>query len=593
MSVLGSPRIYFKGQISWDPIVTNNYADLYDENSGETVFTQATNKVKAFRDEAISRVPKGIWNPHGTHRSQFFNTEVTGYDLGAGLETADPFVSAAVGLTGMLVDLEPYGSYSSQIFFDAIQFGVEGGYGIFAPRTTRFTARYINLFRNTFNTITAGIASVVWQTSFSKSEGLRVQSFNSPVLQKLAASLKEEDVLGLTVRFNAYRTIYYARADLKNGSSTYQEAAADLQKKLRNGGFQPNPARSFLVGTLGLWRKGEPPHEPGDRSLNQVTKAVGTAHARVEGNRLILDLSNSVPEIDGNLTKMNLGDLTIVAVDRATNTSTTLGTIPYSQYDRAAYEASGGVVAVTLAKGMAELASTRDLQLRNASGTLLDELPLRAIPETPNVYLDEGETANATFQVYNRGLPFHSKFSLNLYKLGEDGAPGPAQPVQTDADGILTVPLTATAGSVTSYVPSFNDEDKPSVQQGINPLLNTYMYVRVRPADTEIAQLPPTWENVYARVLANWNAMAPCMDNWLKLDDLAQIQRFSPMLKMLTDPARFEDYRFMPVTRDMSAGQRALLYKFLDAAQPVLARCPIGTPTNINFTSLSRSMRRA
>lgn len=592
MSVLASPRIYFKGHISWDPIVTNNYPDLYDENSGETVFAQATNKVKVFRDEAISRVPKGIWNPHGTHRSQFFDTEVTGYDLGAGLETADPFVSAAVELTGMLVDLEPYGATTSQIFFDSIKFGVEGGYGIFAPRTTRFTARYINFSRNSFNKMIAGVASVVWQTSFSKSDGLRVESFNSPILQKLSAALKEEDVLGLTVRFNAYRTVYYGRDDLKNGSSTAQEAALDLQKKLQNGGFQPNPARSLLVGTLGLWRKGEPAHEPGDRSLNQIPNShVATAHARVDGNRLILDLSNSICEIDANLTKMDLGDLTIVAIDPVTKTSTTLGTIAYSQYNRTAYEASGGLVAIPLSDGMADLASTRNLQLRNDDGTLLNELPLRAIPQTPNVYLDEGETANATFQVYNRGLPFHAQISMNLYKVGEDGTPGPAQAVQTDVDGMLTVPLTAAAGSVISYVPSFDAEDKPS-DQGINPLVNTYMYVRVRPADTDIEHLPPTWENVYAHVLANWNAMAPCMDNWLKLDDPVQIQKFSPMLKMLTDPLRFESYRFMPVTRDMSAGQRALLYKFLDAAQPAALPSASDAPTNPNFASLSRSMRR-
>jgi hypothetical protein len=36
------------------------------------------------------------------------------------------------------------------------------------------------------------------------------------------------------------------------------------------------------------------------------------------------------------------------------------------------------------------------------------------------------------------------------------------------------------------------------------------------------------------------------------------------MLKQLTDPANFENYLFMPVTRDMSRGERALLYNFLD-----------------------------
>jgi hypothetical protein len=81
-----------------------------------------------------------------------------------------------------------------------------------------------------------------------------------------------------------------------------------------------------------------------------------------------------------------------------------------------------------------------------------------------------------------------------------------------------------------------------------------------------IVQLPPTWENVYVNVLANWNAMARCMDNWSKLDDPDQVKAYAAILKRLTDPANFEGFLFMPVTRDMSSGERALLYNFLDSS---------------------------
>jgi hypothetical protein len=101
---------------------------------------------------------------------------------------------------------------------------------------------------------------------------------------------------------------------------------------------------------------------------------------------------------------------------------------------------------------------------------------------------------------------------------------------------------------------------------GINPQVNTYMYVRARGADSAIVQLPPTWENVYVNVLANWNAMARCMDNWSKLDDPDQVKAYAAILKRLTDPANFEGFLFMPVTRDMSSGERALLYNFLDSS---------------------------
>jgi hypothetical protein len=98
--------------------------------------------------------------------------------------------------------------------------------------------------------------------------------------------------------------------------------------------------------------------------------------------------------------------------------------------------------------------------------------------------------------------------------------------------------------------------------------------------------------------------MAPCIDNWLRLNDPAQIKSFAPMLKKLTDPAAFENFRYMPVTRDLTAGARTLLYKFLDAPgiAPFAAvetaaateRRPLITsaPPTTKAAHLSQSMRR-
>ena len=47
----------------------------------------------------------------------------------------------------------------------------------------------------------------------------------------------------------------------------------------------------------------------------------------------------------------------------------------------------------------------------------------------------------------------------------------------------------------------------------------------------------------------------------------------------------------MPVTRDMSAGERALLLKFLDAPDDETAAKPVA-PQARSFTELSRAMRR-
>jgi hypothetical protein len=202
MSVLETPRLYFKGEVSWDPIVTNNYGPPppnyeYDEVNCETVLPDGStgntggaklladteNRVQAFRQNAIKTMGQiGNWNVDGTHRSNFYNTCITGCDLGSGLVTDDPVVSLPVNLTGMLVDLEPYGSWSSQLFFDAFRIGVDGGYGILAPRSARFIARAINMSRNSANQMIAGVASVVWQTSFPKQGGLELTCFDSKAL---------------------------------------------------------------------------------------------------------------------------------------------------------------------------------------------------------------------------------------------------------------------------------------------------------------------------------------------------------------------------------------------------------------------------
>jgi hypothetical protein len=596
MSVLETPRIVFRGQVTWDPIVTNNYPTNYDEDTGEAILPAAADKVKAFREQAIGQVTGGNWNPQGTHRSTFFDTTVCGFDGGAGVRTDDPFVSAAVSLTGMLVDVEPFGAFSSQLFFDVMRFGVDGGYRILAPRTSRFTARYINFMRNPANGMIAGIASVIWQASFAKADGLRVDPFDSRALQRLAAALEDDDALGLTVRFNTYRTVYFDNPDLSNTSPLTRQAQQLLASKLTAGGFQPNPARSLLVGVVGLWRKGEPAHEPSDRALLQnpalQNPPLAAAHARINRTTLSLDLSNSVRETDRAATKQDLGPLTIVAVNPRTQAATDLGSFDYSQYDRAAYEAGAGIVSVPLAEAPA---SDALLRLRAADGTpLLVETALRAIPATPNLYLDEGQSAAPAFQVYDRGVPATGALPITVYTMASDGGSIVGQQAMTtDASGVLSLPLSGTAGGgIVPYVVAA-DPSEPAPTGGIDPQSNTYMYVRTLPADVQIASLPPTWTNVYVNVLANWNAMAPCMDNWLMLNDPAQIVAYANVLRRLTDPANFEQFRFMPVTRDMSVGQRTLLHKFLDAnAPPAALAAAAAPPPRSNFADLSRAMRR-
>jgi hypothetical protein len=584
MSILETPRLLFRGRVTFDPIVTNNVPAQYDEADSKTMF-DAGEDVAAYRKAAIEAVVNGgNWNPHGTHRSTFYETSIVGVDTGNGPTVNDPIVRSPVSFTGMLVDLEPYGAFSSQLFFDAMSFGIDGGCRVLAPRTTRMTGRYINFARNTTYRYIAGLASVVWQTSFAKTTtGLRIDPHDSPALQQFAAALQHDDVLGLTVRWNAYRTLYFDSLDPANN----QMLAQRLHDDLAGGGFQPNPARSELVGVLGLWRKGEPASEPGDRAL--LTRQAGrmaSAHARLSGDRLTLDLANSVPETGVDLTKLDLGNLTAVAVAAdGTTVVATLGSFGYDAYRREAYDSAAGIVQIRLDPAAVQVAQAADIQLRQQDGTvLLAETALRAIPGTPNIYLDQGESAKVDILVLDRGRPAAAGIPVTM--ADPDAANAASVTATTDASGIATFPLTGTTGQVESFVLAAGQG--AAVPTQIDPQTTTYLYVRTLPADADVGRLAPTWANVHARVLRNWEAMAPCMDNWLVLGDADQVRSFAGVLRRLTDKANFESFRFMPVTRDMTVGERALLRAFLDG-HPVVAAAAAPPATQ---QELSRAMRR-
>lgn len=617
MSILQTPRIHFKGQMSWDPIVTNNYPSFYNEDTSQPVMTP-TETMNQFRQAAIEAAKAGNWNPHGTHRSQFFETAVSAVDLGKGLVTTDKLCGAPATLNAMLVDLEPYGACSSQLFFDSLNFGIDGGCRIVAPRNERFTARYINFARNPAGFI-AGVASVNWQTTFAKA-GLTIDAHKSDALLALQHALHEPDALGLVVSFNAYRTVYFDDASLSNSApAPAQVQKAILYRKLVAGGFQPNPARSLIVGTIGIWRQGEPRHEPGDRALLPDANAkvfVAAAHARMDKKQLTLDLSNSISETGADLQKQDLGTLQVYAVDKAKKEEQLLGSFDYASYDRAAYEAGAGIVSFPVSDIHAAYAEKTDWELRSSTqGILLSESALRVIPASPNLYLDQGQSGTSRFQVYKHGKPLHQVSDVSFFQTSADGTEITATlHLKTNAEGQVSISPATTKGQVFAYVPlPGKDAPAPDLSQGIDTQTYTYAYVRVLGADSNIAALPPTWSNVYKYVLINWNAMAPCMDNWLDLANPVDVHAYDKIIRRLTDPAAFESYMYMPVTRDLTAGQRTLLYKFLntppahlakveglvtaDAPAAVAAAVPAASPAadtekaSPNFDRLSRSLR--
>jgi hypothetical protein len=293
---------------------------------------------------------------------------------------------------------------------------------------------------------------------------------------------------------------------------------------------------------------------------------VASAHARLADNLLTVDLSNSISETGPDLAKQKLGKLHFVTVDVTGSTIMELGSIGEADYDSTAYVASSGIVTLAVDPDAAAFAATNDIQLRNDDGKggygttiYLAEQALRAIPTQPNLYINEGDNVETTVQVFSRGAPAGAGIEVNMVG-------GPSATISatatTDAGGVATLPYSGPQfGAVEGFV--LLPGSDPVLPAGIDPLVTTYMYIRSLPLDDDTAGLDPSWANVYGKVLCNWQAMAPCMDNWLDLGNEAQVRAYGSLIRKLTDPANFEIYKYMPVTRDMTSGERTLLYKFL------------------------------
>ena len=297
-------------------------------------------------------------------------------------------------------------------------------------------------------------------------------------------------------------------------------------------------------------------------------------------DRLTLDLANSIPETGLDLTKADLGDLTAVAVAPDGKTVVaTLGTFGYRRLSPRGLRRDGGHRHPSRSiRPPREGGRDADIQLRQEDGTvLLAETALRAIPADAEHLSRRGRNGDARRSRCSIAAGRRARASTSRWPIPTRSTAASVTRA-TDAQGIADFlahgdhragrGLRARAG-----------KGATAPRRRIDPQTTTYVYVRTLPADADIAALAPTWDNVHGRVLRNWHAMAPCMDNWLDLGDPDQVKSFAAMLRRLTDGANFEAFRYMPVTRDMTAGQRSLLYNFLDGTQPVLSPSRLRRPS--------------
>ena len=178
-----------------------------------------------------------------------------------------------------------------------------------------------------------------------------------------------------------------------------------------------NPARSMMLGSIGIWEPGELSSAPTDLPLtpgvNTMVKgsvdppyvgpiqpfALGPAMAKVDATRnvLVLDLINAIPEADDRQEKADLGTLELYMG------SSKIADLPFTRYNRAAYLAGGGITEFPIPGGVAPEGPITLFQLQpSGRQAVLAQSEFLAETDQWGVYLDQGQTGQVTLTYAER-----------------------------------------------------------------------------------------------------------------------------------------------------------------------------------------------
>lgn len=363
-----------------------------------------------------------------------------------------------------------------------------------------------------------------------------------------------------------------------------------------------SPVQPVTVADLPLARNVRPEGRLGQvaEAAQQQQVLLGPAQARLDRSRsvVILDCLATFPEADPSLKKADLGTFTLQAVSSGGQTTPIGQPITIAQYNQQAYDSGGGIIEVSFADnpGLADTIAGGLLRLVCDGGTVaLQQVPLVAETDQRGVWLDEGTTGTIEVRTYQNGATPPSEpvqllvvpYDNNLDPIPETdpgqaifeivdagGQPLPLRPVlPVGPDGSTTFtvrPLQAGIGycfffPFTGPVPP----DLPPSVQNADGIAPEYYFAALRalPFDNELNQNTPdsalTWQFIYQNVLSTWDVVYPLMSTIIPLSNQQAVDQAAAAIAFRVDLDPFKATQYMPVTRDMAAGKKKLLLRYL------------------------------
>lgn len=346
---------------------------------------------------------------------------------------------------------------------------------------------------------------------------------------------------------------------------------------------------------------------PGTRQHALSTEAgcaqkMGPAAALVDGNRVTLDLNSAFPEIGcvhgapgDPFTKHDFGTVDLILVDADGGATTKLGEVAY---DANTYEQLGGVVEVAFDAELAQDVTDGWLQLVDEAGSvLLREIEtVQVVTDDQAVYLDltetdEGAAAHGTAEVrvFFKGEPITEETTLTVEVWRDRQHPGKANSVNPlvvtateigeerigDAfhvdvpeGGCATIPIDAhePACYKLRYVVPGMHVDEIAPQWAVE----YFSCFRVLPYDDyrDVKDEDLTFEFLYKEVLSYYAILYPVMSTIIPWGpastphDPERVGQFATLMLQAVDESRLGTALQMPITRELSAGKRALLQRW-------------------------------
>jgi hypothetical protein len=416
------------------------------------------------------------WNFYGGQGCSFIQhpannalSQASGGDVAYNQPAAqnDPILRKPVAISGntiggrsspaRLIDINPASPFCSQIYLSSFKVGDAQTY-LGGAVSQRMYSRSFFVPRNiSSELIIAGAIGAIFQTTIPKAA---MQSGgSSKLVEDLVAAA--QNAAGLMLRFATYNTVYYKNG-IFNDIAERPRNCEQLTALYQQGKVFVNPAYSRVVGVLGIWNEGELATAPGGHMLvpNMALAPISTAsaatvraavpigavghtalqfepgadlsattstlpplapgviHAEINAAAGIvsLDLQNAIPEftLDADLQseRYDYGPID-VGVRLPNDTFNLIGSFAYSQYDKAAYSAKGGLVDVPFGTGVDAkkindwLRKDNGVLALRAQGKILSlETPLTVETDDRGVYIDQGGTQTITLQVrYKNAVP--------------------------------------------------------------------------------------------------------------------------------------------------------------------------------------------